>query len=253
MSVMKSFIIAFSMYSKIPVPQFAWEEKDMRYVLIFFPWIGAVTGLLFCGWFAFCFRFGIGTICRTFVGVSIPLLISGGIHVDGYMDTMDAFLSYQPKERKLDILKDPHIGAFSVIMVILYYLIEIAMMSEVYSLQGIVMISIGLYIARCLSGIGVVTLQPAKQDGLLYTFAKGAERKTVQIWLFIQLGLGTVAMLVFAGWRGAVIVCAAGLTFLYFRWRSYRELGGITGDTAGWFVTLCEGVIIVTTAVIQFL
>ena len=115
------------------------------------------------------------------------------------------------------------------------------------------MIAIGFYIARCLSGIGVVMLQPAKQDGLLYTFAKGAERKTVQIWLFIQLGLGAVAMLVFAGWKGAVIVCTAGLTFLYFRWCSYRELGGITGDTAGWFVTLCEGVITVTTAVIQFL
>ncbi len=253
MSLIKSFIIAFSMYSKIPVPQFAWEEKDMRYVLIFFPWIGAVIGLLFYGWFAFCFHFGIGTICRTLVGAAISLLISGGIHVDGYMDTMDAFHSYQSKERKLEILKDPHIGAFSVIMLILYYLIYIGVVSEVQSQQGILMIAIGFLIARCLSGIGVVTLQLAKKDGLLYTFAEGAERKTVLVWLLIQLGLGVAAIRLFAGWKGAVVVCAAGLTFFYFRWRSYRELGGITGDTAGWFVTLCEGMIAVVVAVLSFL
>ena len=45
MSVIKSFFIAFSIYSKIPVPQFAWKEEDMRYTLCFFPWVGAVIGL----------------------------------------------------------------------------------------------------------------------------------------------------------------------------------------------------------------
>ena len=51
---------------------------------------------------------------------SIPLLVTGGFHLDGYMDTMDALHSYQKKEKKLEILKDPHIGAFSVIMARVY-------------------------------------------------------------------------------------------------------------------------------------
>lgn len=46
MRILKSLCISFSLYSKIPVPQFAWEEDDMKYVLCFFPWIGVVTGAL---------------------------------------------------------------------------------------------------------------------------------------------------------------------------------------------------------------
>jgi len=41
---------------------------------------------------------------------------------------------------------------------------------------------------------------------------------------------------------GALACAAAGLTYAYYRQKSYREFGGITGDLAGYFVTLCEGV-----------
>lgn len=52
MKLLKSMIIAFSIYSKIPVPQFAWEEEDMEYMMCFFPWIGGAIGLVFYGWLA---------------------------------------------------------------------------------------------------------------------------------------------------------------------------------------------------------
>lgn len=44
MHVIRSFFIALSLYSKIPVPQFVWNEEDMQYSLCFFPWVGAVIG-----------------------------------------------------------------------------------------------------------------------------------------------------------------------------------------------------------------
>ena len=50
MRIIKSFFIAFSMYSKIPMPQFAWKDEDMRYALCFFPWVGAVIGVLWYLW-----------------------------------------------------------------------------------------------------------------------------------------------------------------------------------------------------------
>ena len=131
MKLFKSMIIAFSIYSKIPVPQFAWEEEDMEYMMCFFPWIGGVIGLVFYGWLALCEKVQIGVLCRACVAAAIPLIISGGFHVDGYMDTMDAFHSYQNREKKLEILKDSHIGAFAAIMLMLYYLIELAALSEV--------------------------------------------------------------------------------------------------------------------------
>ena len=99
------------MYSKIPMPQFEWKEEDMRYMLCFFPWIGAVIGICLWLWAVLCEKAGIGMLAFTTIGSVIPILITGGFHVDGFMDTMDAFHSYQPREKKLEILKDSHIGA----------------------------------------------------------------------------------------------------------------------------------------------
>lgn len=51
-------------------------------------------------------------------------------------------------------------------------------------------------------------------------------------------------MILFGGWMGAAALLGAVLTFFYYRHVAYRELGGITGDTAGYFLTLCEGVMV---------
>ncbi len=112
MTVIKSFFIAFSLYSSIPVPQFTWKEEDMKYVLCFFPWVGAVIGALVYLWGRFCNHCAVGTLCYSLIGTAIPLIITGGFHVDGFMDTMDAFHSYQPRERKLDFRPESHSGGF---------------------------------------------------------------------------------------------------------------------------------------------
>lgn len=98
MRIIKSFFIAFSMYSKIPMPQFQWKDEDMRYALCFFPWVGAVIGALWYLWKWFCDRFAVGTLCYAVVGTAIPLLVTGGFHVDGFLDTCDA-LAFLPAKR----------------------------------------------------------------------------------------------------------------------------------------------------------
>lgn len=249
MKLLKSMIIAFSIYSKIPVPQFAWEEEDMEYMMCFFPWIGGVIGLVFYGWLVLCEKVQIGALCRACVAVAIPLIISGGFHVDGYMDTMDAFHSYQSREKKLEILKDSHIGAFAAIMLMLYYLIDLAALSEVVTGKAAFAVAAVFFLARCLSGIGVVTLKSAKKEGLLYTFASGAQKKRVRLALYAQLTGCIVLMMAVSGIYGIVAAVTGVLCFFYFKWKSYRELGGITGDTAGWFVTVCEAAAAVAVAV----
>lgn len=249
MKLLKSMIIAFSIYSKIPVPQFAWEEEDMEYMMCFFPWIGGVIGLVFYGWLALCEKVQIGALCRACVAAAIPLIISGGFHVDGYMDTMDAFHSYQNREKKLEILKDSHIGAFAAIMLMLYYLIDLAALSEVVTGKSAFAVAAVFFLARCLSGIGVVTLKSAKKEGLLYTFASGAQKKRVRLALYVQF-TGCIALMVaVSGIYGIVAAVTGVLCFFYFKWKSYRELGGITGDTAGWYVTVCEAAAAVAVAV----
>ena len=132
MSVIKSLILAFSMYSRIPVPHVRLEEKDMKYTFGFFPLVGVVIGALFSGWLIFARKFCIGTITSMCVSGVFLLLITGGIHIDGYMDTMDAVHSYGNREKKLEILKDSHIGAFAVIMLATYVLAAAGAFSYIF-------------------------------------------------------------------------------------------------------------------------
>ncbi|MGF7143037.1 adenosylcobinamide-GDP ribazoletransferase [Anaerotaenia torta] len=244
----KACLISFSMYSRIPVPQLEWKDENMKYVLCFFPWVGAVIGGLTVLWGMLCARFQLGSVLYAAIGTVIPLLVSGGFHVDGFMDTMDAFHSYQSRERKLEILKDPHIGAFSVIQLVIYYLIYFGAFSGINGLKALIMAGAGYYLSRTLSGIGAVTLRNAKKEGLLYLFSSKAHEKNVKLWLYVQLLLCVVGMVWLSLWTGIAVAGGAILTFAYYRHRCYKELNGITGDTAGYFVTLCEGVMIVMIA-----
>lgn len=248
MSVIKSCVIAFSMYSGILVPQFEWKEEDMKYVMVFFPWIGIVTGGITLLWGVFCERYQAGVLLFSMIGAAIAPLLSGGIHLDGYMDTMDAFHSWQEKEKKLEILKDAHIGAFSVIWLVLYYLVYLGAYSELLGRQELWCVAIGFWLSRILSGIGVVTLRCAKKDGLLCLFADRAHKRQVRFWLYVQLVLCGGLLYLMAEAAGAAVFAGGIAVFFYYRRRSYRELGGITGDTAGYFVTVCEGAVVVIAA-----
>ncbi len=253
MRIIKSFFIAFSMYSKIPMPQFEWKDGDMRYALCFFPWVGAVTGALWYLWNWFCTRFAVGTMCYAAVGTAIPLLVTGGFHVDGFLDTCDALHSYQPRERKLEILKDSHIGAFAVIMLALYGLIFLGGFSEIKASSTLAVAGAGCFLARVLSGIAVVSFPSAKQEGTLYLFADKAHKRVVRTALYGQGILCIGFMLWTSLVMGGIAALAALLTFAYYYWRSKKEFGGITGDTAGYFVTLCEGCVVVAVAIAEHL
>ena len=252
MKLLKAMIISFSIYSKIPVPQFEWKEEDMEYMMCFFPWTGGVIGILFYGWACLCQKYTVGNLCYALIAAAIPLIVSGGFHVDGYMDTMDAFHSYQSRERKLEILKDSHIGAFAAIMLVLYYMIDIAAISELHTKKAVFAVAAVFFLSRCLSGIAVVTLQSAKKEGMLYTFATGSQKMRVKIALYLQLVLCVGIMLAVAGWYGAIAALVSGFCFIWFKKKSYQELGGITGDTAGWFVTVCEAAAAVAVAILGF-
>lgn len=251
MRIIKSIIIAFSMYSRIPMPQFEWKEEDMKYMLCFFPWIGAVTGGLIYLWKIICDRFGAGELCYTMIGAAIPVLVTGGFHVDGFMDTMDALHSYQPKEKKLEILKDSHIGAFAVIMLALYGMLYIGAFSEIKDNNILKILCAGFALSRCLSGIGVVTFKSAKHDGLLFTFADNAQKNIVKIALYLQAVICLAYMLWQSSVAGAAAVVTVIIVFAYYYYRSKKEFGGITGDTAGYFVVLCEGGMTIILALLE--
>ena len=115
MILFESLLVAFSTYSALPMPQFEWNRRNMQYAICFFPMVGLVCGLVLLGWHQLCRWQQVSEIFFAAGAVILPLLLTGGIHMDGYMDTVDALSSHQPKERKLEILKDSHCGAFAIL------------------------------------------------------------------------------------------------------------------------------------------
>ena len=173
--------------------------------------------------------------------------------MDGFLDTMDAFHSYQPRERKLEILKDSHIGAFAVIMFALYGLVYLAAFSEIKDLRLLSVVCAGFFLARGLSGIAVFTFPKAKKEGMVHTFQASGKQRPVNISLFLQCIACVVFMTIRGGSSGGFIALVALLSFGYYFWKTKKELGGITGDTAGYFVVICEGSMVVAAAVMQTL
>ncbi|MCQ2240053.1 adenosylcobinamide-GDP ribazoletransferase [Treponema sp.] len=242
-SVFKSLIVAFSMYSKIPMPRFQWASKDMEYHLCFFPLVGAVIGILELLWFYFCSKINASSPFTNLFAVAIPLLVTGGFHIDGFMDTMDAIHSYQDKENKLEILKDPHIGAFSVICVISFFIVATAFTFEIKTYEGLLSVCFAFVLSRILSGISVITFPKAKKNGMLATESKTDSKKIIVTVLLIELIVVSAVLVYFTfnkSFCGLISIISIILTFTYYYFMSKKHFGGITGDLAGFFICISE-------------
>lgn len=239
MKYINSFIIAFAMYSKIPMPKAEWEKENMKYVMCFFPWIGGVIGLLFYLWGTCAVDIPVGQILYAAVLTVIPVAVTGGIHLDGLLDTADALSSWQTKERRLEILKDSHAGAFAVIAGCIYFLLWFGFASELKG-EGILMVSYGFFLSRCLSGYAVTAFPCAKNSGLAAMFAEHAQKKWAGRILLAETIMIAAVMLRTDRCLGGMSLGAA-LAVLYWYYRmSVKKFGGITGDLAGWFLQNCE-------------
>ncbi len=240
----RSLAIAFSMYSRFPVPQVEWSEHAMRYALCFFPLVGVAIGICMEAFWLLAVRLELGAIAVSGLGTALPLLFTGGIHMDGFLDTVDARSSCQSRERKLEILKDPHTGAFAIIGCGVYMLCYMAFFSELG--QGAFPAVCGVYVlTRALSGWSVVSFPKAKKDGLVSTFARQAADRTVRISMAVWGILAAVYLLWTAGpAAGSAAVLAAAAVFWWYYHMAKKEFGGITGDLAGYFLQLCELVMI---------
>lgn len=246
MKLLKAIAIAFAQYSRIPVPRFEWKEEDMRYSIASFPLVGAVLGLVFFGVYRCAERFALPYTAAALLLTAVPLVITGGFHVDGFMDVSDALSSYKTKEEKLAILKDPHIGAFAVIRLAICGFIYIASLIIVLasdSAPGFMSgIAAGFAFSRCLSAQSVLNFRSAKKEGMLYYEATAAAggRKVNIIIVSILSAIALWFMAFFSWPAGGLLMAAALLSFIWYKHISYKEFGGITGDTAGYFVVICE-------------
>ena len=249
---MKSLIIAFAMYSKIPMPRVDWEKKALSWALCWFPLVGAVIGAVLYGWMALARYLGFGPLFFAAFALLIPIALSGGIHLDGFCDTCDALSSHQPRERKLEILKDSHTGAFAIICCGLYLLVFFACWCEAAAVgRAALVLALGPVLSRSLSGLFAVTLPNARGTGLLATFTDTMDTAKARGVMVIWVVACVAAMLWLDLWTGGAALLGAGLACLYYRVMSQRQFGGVTGDLAGFFLQICELAMVLMVAVVQ--
>lgn len=238
-----SFKIAFSMYSKIPMPGSDWNKENMRYVMCFFPLVGAVIGGLMCLWRYLGNAMGImGDGYNFYVAVLmlIPAAVSGGIHLDGFLDTSDALSSWQPQEKRLEILKDSRAGAFAVIMGCSYFILSFGAYSLLRDWKVFQIVCLTFLLSRALSSLAIVKFKMAKNTGLAATFSDGAQKKTVGITMTVYITVVGLIMVILSPIYGGAALVTALLVFVGYRHMAYKNFGGITGDLAGWFLQICE-------------
>ena len=171
----------------------------------------------------------------------IPVFVTGGIHVDGLLDTSDALSSWQERTKRLEILKDSHAGAFAIITACVYFIMWLGAWSQLQNdPEGICIMSIGFMMSRCLSGIGVITFPKARTDGTVAEFSRNASE-------IVARNILTVMFVVLAGlmiWinpvLGVAAVISAILVFWWYHHMAMKYFGGTTGDLSGFFLCICE-------------
>lgn len=253
MKLLKSFCSAFLMYSRIPVPKVEWSDENRRFALIFFPFVGAAIGGLLVLWSWLREILAINSLLFSAVSCVIPILISGGIHLDGFCDVIDAQSSCAPREKKIEIMSDPHIGSFAAIALGTYFILQFGLFSCVNSFSAAVVVALGYALSRTISALCAIMFKSAKSNSSLQNFIKPADKRASIIVLSVFLALIAVGMLFIDVILGAAALFFAAASFLFYRIFAYKNFGGITGDLAGFFLQICELMILLGVAAAEIL
>ncbi len=245
MKFLEPFWIAIATYSALPVPIFDWNEENMRYSICFFPVVGFFVAAALWLWYLFCGFLGVGTLLFAAVAAVIPILVTGGIHMDGFMDTVDALSSHRERERKLEILKDSHCGAFAVLYCAVYMLASFGLIAEIYEKGNVLALLLGYVLSRCLSALNVLTMKNARGSGMLMAFTEPVHGQKALTAVIVCASLAAAADMALFRFTGIFIVIMALISVLWYRRKTMKEFGGVTGDTSGFFLQICELMILV--------
>ena len=164
------FFMAWGMFLAIPCPKKLWSETARRKMLVCLPLVGLLVGGIWAG--AWLLLRGAPGPVRAAVCAAVPWLVTGFMHLDGYMDVCDAVLSRRDLPTRRRILKDSHCGAFAVICLVLLALGQWSLFLSAESIvwQALLLIPAA---ARACAGLAVLGLRP--MDTSQYA-AMGASR-----------------------------------------------------------------------------
>lgn len=229
---LKALVMTFSMFLIIPCPFKIWDEESRPYMNIFLPFVGAIIGGIN---FLVCFLlYKINTpfMIIAFLMTFMPLFLTGFMHLDGFIDTVDAIGSYKEREERIRILKDSHVGAFGVISVALLILATFVFSNYVANLYMLIFIPI---VSRILSAIVLMVLPKISVSEYSDRKIKVGEL----IYYILLLGVIIALSFIFFGYYGFSLLFMT-LLFLLHIIKPMKSLGGINGDVAGFLISSSE-------------
>ena len=235
---MKTYLHAFamcqSMFCAIPAPQ-VWDEKAKDKMLLFLPIVGLEIGAIWVGIAWACRLLNLPTMIAALILSAYPYIVTGFLHLDGYMDVTDAVKSWRDLERRREILKDSHVGSFAVIGIVLLMITQFAFFASVPADANYLILIFIPAVSRCCSALAVTGLKPMSTS----QYADQKKPKSHMVVLTIMLCIFLGAGFLLCGKYGVSLVgCLVGYG-LALR-RAYKSLAGMNGDISGYALTIGE-------------
>lgn len=231
-----AFVMTQSMFCSLPFPCKAWDEKCRPYMLLFLPLIGLEIGALWVLLSYLLRYFEIPSMIYGLVMCALPYLITGFMHLDGYMDVVDAICSWRDLERRREILKDSHVGSFAVVWCVFLILASFAVFSSMTLKNSFGILLLVPVISRCCSSFAIIQLKAMNTSQYAGAIHYPKWHKAVLALLII-----TCLFVGFFVWEKcgfALVGCLTGYALALKK--SYQSLQGMNGDISGFCICISE-------------
>ena len=248
---MNSFFIGLQFLTRIfVVKQSVWTEQSFGESVKFFPAVGAVLGIFYAALVGAINFFNLPLFTGA-VGFSLMIILTGGIHCDGLMDSADGLFSGREREKILQIMKDSRAGSFGVVSMILIAALEISALAELSRLSTwwlCTAIFSAPIIGRLMMVVTIGAFPYARQSGMGKAFAKFTTRRTIFFaageTFLLLLPLNFIGKIFFFSAAAAMVV--AFIVAWKFATFATEKIGGVTGDIYGAVTTLAEMFALIT-------
>lgn len=248
----KSFFVALMMFSIIPVPRSMLDVKSSKYVLLSLPLLGFVLGITWYVFVNIIEFFSLPPVIIVSFIMLCPYIWTGFTHMNGFMTVNDAILSSREKEKKLKILKDPHISGFAVLSVISLFTILYPSIYYIHLYKEYFLMFIFIPIfSRCFASLSVYIMKPIFETGFVSIFKKDGSRFHI-VFLIIMIVTFTYLAYLSCSTFAIVILIIELIAFLLSLAYAYKNFGGISGDVVGFTITISEVVSLLAWAIIVF-
>lgn len=233
-------LINLQFFTSIPVKkQLPLDRFHLTYSLKTFAILGLLQGAMYAGLLFLLQSYTpFSTLLIAWCLWLVLILLSGGIHLDGWIDTSDAYFSYQDMDKRLEIMQDPRVGAFGVLSIIVFLGTRFLILFELVTLaNGWTYFIVGLipFLGKIYMGACIHILPSAREQGMAKFFQQGVNKGfwLVNGFYIIVIGIiiGLVKMNLLTAY--AILLLVMILVAFVFMKKITKSFGGITGDILG--------------------